>query len=184
MPFPQQLLSKLVRSLEPDLGTSLCLHPPLGSCPPAQEEELELGFDYAELAQSTDGYSGSDLKNLCIAAAYCPIREFLEAEKGAKQHQQVEEGNGSKGGAAGTEEGARRVAGGAGAGSASGTHAQHVAPQPPAIRPTSLADFRLASKQVTASSCSDSATMAELRRWNDQYGEGGSRQKEQLHYYT
>ena len=28
------------------------------------------------------------------------------------------------------------------------------------------------------------ATMGELKRWNDQYGEGGSRQKEQLAYYT
>ncbi|CAA3013569.1 Hypothetical predicted protein [Olea europaea subsp. europaea] len=30
----------------------------------------------------TDGFSGSDLKNLCIAAAYCPVREFLRKEKG------------------------------------------------------------------------------------------------------
>lgn len=38
--------------------------------------------------------------------------------------------------------------------------------------------------QVTASTHTDSATMSELKRWNDQYGEGGSRQKEHFAYYT
>eukprot|EP00898_Chlorokybus_atmophyticus_P008938 jgi/Chlat1/9045/Chrsp94S08357 len=47
-------------------------------------EELATGFDFTECAQLTDGYSGSDLKNLCMAAAYRPIREILEAEKKAK----------------------------------------------------------------------------------------------------
>ena len=60
----------------------------------------------------------------------------------------------------------------------------HVAPQPLAMRAISLADFRAAARQVTASAVADSASMGELRRWNDQYGEGGSRQKEQLAYYT
>ena len=33
-----------------------------------------------ELAELTEGYSGSDLKNLCVAAAYRPIRELLKNE--------------------------------------------------------------------------------------------------------
>jgi SpoVK/Ycf46/Vps4 family AAA+-type ATPase len=45
------------------------------------DEELSQGFDYGELARMTDGYSGSDLKNLSIAAAYRPIRELLELEE-------------------------------------------------------------------------------------------------------
>lgn len=55
------------------------------------------------------------------------------------------------------------------------THAcallHHTAPIPP-------------PPQVTASTHGDSATMSELKRWNDQYGEGGSRQKEHFLYYT
>ncbi|KAL6524468.1 hypothetical protein OROHE_016139 [Orobanche hederae] len=43
-------------------------------------ENLESGFPFEQLANSTDGYSGSDLKNLCIAAAYRPVQELLEEE--------------------------------------------------------------------------------------------------------
>lgn len=32
------------------------------------------GFKAEELAAMTDGYSGSDLKNLCTSAAYRPVR--------------------------------------------------------------------------------------------------------------
>ncbi|KAK9130046.1 hypothetical protein Sjap_010533 [Stephania japonica] len=45
------------------------------------QESLEPGFQYEELANVTEGYSGSDLKNLCIAAAYRPVQELLEEEK-------------------------------------------------------------------------------------------------------
>ncbi|GLJ50452.1 hypothetical protein SUGI_1074980 [Cryptomeria japonica] len=45
------------------------------------QERLDSGFDFNDLAHATEGYSGSDLKNLCIAAAYRPIQELLEEEK-------------------------------------------------------------------------------------------------------
>ncbi|KAF6137701.1 hypothetical protein GIB67_023635 [Kingdonia uniflora] len=44
------------------------------------KENLEPGFKYNELANVTEGYSGSDLKNLCIAAAYRPVQELLAEE--------------------------------------------------------------------------------------------------------
>jgi SpoVK/Ycf46/Vps4 family AAA+-type ATPase len=47
-------------------------------------EELAPGFSADELAALTDGYSGSDLKALCVAAAYRPIRELLAAEDAAR----------------------------------------------------------------------------------------------------
>ncbi len=37
-----------------------------------------------KLATRTDGYSGSDLHNLCVAAAYTSVRDFLKAETDAK----------------------------------------------------------------------------------------------------
>ncbi|KAJ3437821.1 aaa-type atpase family protein-related [Anaeramoeba flamelloides] len=49
-----------------------------------QDEILEENFDTQLLAQETVNYSGSDLKNLCIAAAYEPIRDFLKNEKKMK----------------------------------------------------------------------------------------------------
>ncbi|KAK6780777.1 hypothetical protein RDI58_022961 [Solanum bulbocastanum] len=48
------------------------------------KEELAPNVDLEAIATMTDGYSGSDLKNLCVSAAHCPIREILEKEKKEK----------------------------------------------------------------------------------------------------
>ncbi|XP_057804567.1 uncharacterized protein LOC131019956 isoform X2 [Salvia miltiorrhiza] len=99
-------------------------------------ENLETGFPLEQLANSTEGYSGSDLKNLCIAAAYRPVQELLEEEiKGGK---------------------------------IDGV---------PVLRPLRLEDFTHAKTKVGPSVAFDAATMNELRKWNEQYGEGGSRKK-------
>ncbi|GFZ15714.1 P-loop containing nucleoside triphosphate hydrolases superfamily protein [Actinidia rufa] len=45
------------------------------------KENVEPEFQFGKLADATEGYSGSDLKNLCIAAAYRPVQELLEEEK-------------------------------------------------------------------------------------------------------
>ncbi|XP_011005218.1 PREDICTED: uncharacterized protein LOC105111534 [Populus euphratica] len=96
-------------------------------------ENLEPDFQFDKLANATEGYSGSDLKNLCIAAAYRPVEELLEEEKGGKN------------GAA------------------------------PALRPLNLNDFIQSKAKVGPSVSFDAASMNELRKWNEQYGEGGSR---------
>ncbi|MCL7027408.1 hypothetical protein MKW94_020774 [Papaver nudicaule] len=100
------------------------------------QENLECDFKYGDLANATEGYSGSDLKNLCIAAAYRPVQELLEEEK--------------KG------------------------CAESISP---ALRPLNLADFIEAKAKVGASVAYDASSMNELRKWNDQYGEGGSRKR-------
>ncbi|PIA47903.1 hypothetical protein AQUCO_01400478v1 [Aquilegia coerulea] len=99
-------------------------------------ENLESDFKYDELANATEGYSGSDLKNLCVAAAYRPVQELLEEER--------------KGGA------------------------NDVAA---ALRPLYLDDFIQAKAKVGASVAYDATSMNELRKWNEQYGEGGSRKR-------
>ncbi|WMV36275.1 hypothetical protein MTR67_029660 [Solanum verrucosum] len=48
------------------------------------KEELTPNVDLEAIANMTEGYSGSDLKNLCVTAAHCPIREILEKEKKEK----------------------------------------------------------------------------------------------------
>ncbi|CAA0816548.1 AAA-type ATPase family protein, partial [Striga hermonthica] len=45
------------------------------------KEDLSPDVDLDTVASMTDGYSGSDLKNLCVTAAHRPIREILEKEK-------------------------------------------------------------------------------------------------------
>ncbi|CAN1255121.1 Outer mitochondrial transmembrane helix translocase [Linum perenne] len=103
-----------------------------------QNENLQSDFHFEELANATDGYSGSDLKNLCIAAAYRPVQEVLEKESKEKKDDYVE---GSS------------------------------------LRPLTLDDFIQAKAKVGPSVSFDAASMNELRKWNEQYGEGGSRRK-------
>ncbi|TVU28518.1 hypothetical protein EJB05_20039 [Eragrostis curvula] len=100
------------------------------------KEKLESDFKFEELANATEGYSGSDLKNLCIAAAYRPVHELLEGEK--------------KGGM--------------------GNESSY-------LRPLKLDDFIQAKAKVSPSVSYDATSMNELRKWNEQYGEGGSRTK-------
>ncbi|KAL8538413.1 hypothetical protein ACS0TY_000423 [Phlomoides rotata] len=44
-------------------------------------EDLAEDVDFDEIAQMTNGFSGNDLKNLCIAAAHCPITEIVLKDK-------------------------------------------------------------------------------------------------------
>eukprot|EP00243_Klebsormidium_subtile_P003995 TRINITY_DN1777_c0_g1_i1.p1 TRINITY_DN1777_c0_g1~~TRINITY_DN1777_c0_g1_i1.p1 ORF type:complete len:674 (+),score=306.34 TRINITY_DN1777_c0_g1_i1:68-2023(+) len=50
-----------------------------------EKEELGSDIDYKELAEATEGYSGSDLKNMCVTAAYRPVRELLNKLKKDKE---------------------------------------------------------------------------------------------------
>lgn len=69
-------------------------------------ERLGGDVDVAALAERTQGYSGSDLKQLCVQAAMRPVREFLEQEGKA-----VEEVAAEEGGAGAPAEGAAHVQG-------------------------------------------------------------------------
>ncbi|XP_048233684.1 uncharacterized protein LOC8286329 isoform X2 [Ricinus communis] len=100
-------------------------------------ENLETGFQFDKLANATEGYSGSDLKNLCIAAAYRPVQELLEEEKVHSDKDSVSQ----------------------------------------TIRPLNLDDFIQSKAKVGPSVAFDASSMNELRKWNEQYGESGSRRK-------
>ncbi|XP_027356104.1 uncharacterized protein LOC113865618 isoform X2 [Abrus precatorius] len=100
------------------------------------QENLDPDFEFDKLANLTDGYSGSDLKNLCIAAAYRPVQELLEEEK--KEHNDSTTS---------------------------------------VLRPLNLDDFIQSKSKVGPSVAYDATSMNELRKWNEMYGEGGSRTK-------
>lgn len=117
------------------------------------KEELEPHVNLEAVANMTDGYSGSDLKNLCVTAAHCPIREILEKEKKEKNAAMAE---------------SRPLP------------ALHSSAD---IRPLKLEDFKYAHEQVCASVSSESTNMNELLQWNELYGEGGSRKKRSLSYF-
>ncbi|KAL8160498.1 hypothetical protein V2J09_002035 [Rumex salicifolius] len=52
-----------------------------------QGERVEGGMDFNHLAEMCDGYTGSDIYELCKQAAYLPIRELLDDERsGSPSH--------------------------------------------------------------------------------------------------
>ncbi|KAM1064762.1 hypothetical protein ACFX15_019846 [Malus domestica] len=100
------------------------------------QENLAPGFQFDKLSEATEGYSGSDLKNLCIAAAYRPVQELLEEEKKDIKSDAAT-----------------------------------------VLRPLNLDDFIQSKAKVGPSVSYDASSMNELRKWNEQYGEGGTRRK-------
>ncbi|XP_004511542.1 uncharacterized protein [Cicer arietinum] len=129
------------------------------------KEKVDEGLDFKELATMTEGYSGSDLKNLCTTAAYRPVRELIQKEiqKDSEKKKKDAEGQNSEDAQDGEEE----------------VKQERVI----TLRPLNMQDFKVAKSQVAASFASEGAGMNELKQWNDLYGEGGSRKKEQLTYF-
>ncbi|KAH7686248.1 Adenosinetriphosphatase protein [Dioscorea alata] len=139
------------------------------------KEKVDEGLDYRELATMTEGYSGSDLKNLCTTAAYRPVRELIQREK-IKELERKKKGDGEK------------------SVDSSETKDKDGEPvtseikdkdgdQTIILRPLNMDDMRQAKNQVAASFASEGSIMGELKQWNDLYGEGGSRKKQQLTYF-
>jgi len=52
-----------------------------------------------------------------------------------------------------------------------------------AIRALTIKDFQKSVKEISASVSEDAFSIAELRKWNEMYGEGGNRRKESLSYF-
>ncbi|KAJ6820766.1 uncharacterized protein M6B38_394045 [Iris pallida] len=135
------------------------------------QEVVEEGLDYKELATMTEGYSGSDLKNVCMTAAYRPVRELIQKEKlkELEKKQKVDKGENmteasetkEQDGATKEEDGVEEIT----------------------LRPLNMEDMKQAKNQVAASFAAEGAVMSELRQWNELYGEGGSRKKQQLTYF-
>ncbi|KAK3220012.1 hypothetical protein Dsin_013982 [Dipteronia sinensis] len=128
------------------------------------KEKVE-DLDFKELAVMTEGYSGSDLKNLCVTAAYRPVRELIQQErkKDLEKKRREETGKSSEDASDSKEEGEE----------------EHEI----ILRSLNMEDMRQAKNQVAASFSSEGSIMNELKQWNDLYGEGGSRKKEQLTYF-
>ncbi|CAH8256151.1 unnamed protein product [Arabidopsis lyrata] len=108
------------------------------------KEDLSPDFDIDAVASMTNGYSGNDLKNLCVTAARRRIKEIVEKEKSERDAALAE----------GRVPPAR-------SGSSD-------------IRALNIEDFRNALELVSMSVSSESVNMTALRKWNEHYGEGGS----------
>jgi len=133
-----------------------------------KNEDLSSGVDLNEIAKLTDGYSGSDLNSLCIAAAYQPIREYLKKEKQDKPLEQISVSTSIP----------------ISSGLASSQTINPEERETPPLRAMIMSDFVNAMKEISASVSENAHAIAELRKWNELYGEGGSRKKTTLTYYV
>ncbi|KAF8117747.1 hypothetical protein N665_0008s0098 [Sinapis alba] len=111
------------------------------------KEDVSDDVDLDKVASMADGYSGSDLKNLCATAANRPVKEILEKEKKERVAAKAE----------GKDPPALY-------GSSD-------------IRALNMQDFTYAHKKMCASVSAGSVAMKELQEWNNHYGEGGSKNK-------
>jgi SpoVK/Ycf46/Vps4 family AAA+-type ATPase len=156
--FPRRLMVDL-----PDSGSRARILKKI-----TEKEELAADVDLEALAETLDGYSGSDLRNLCVSAAMEPVREILAAERAAN--------GGEIGGAGGLK---KSGCGGDG----NGDSLEVEEAEEEEVRALEMRDFQKAATSMSASVSEDAPSVAELRKWNATYGENGSRRKEPLAYF-
>ncbi|XP_074352363.1 uncharacterized protein LOC141691532 [Apium graveolens] len=96
------------------------------------KEDLGYGVSLETVASMTDGYSDSDLKELCMTTAHCPRRELLEIEEKERALALAEK------------------------------RPSHVLHSASDLHPLSIDDFKFAHEQVCASVSSESKNMDEL----------------------
>ncbi|XP_022958601.1 uncharacterized protein LOC111459779 isoform X1 [Cucurbita moschata] len=152
-------------------------------------------LDFKELATMTEGYSGSDLKNLCVTAAYRPVRELLQQERlkdlekkqrELKEKEQEEEEKTETEMETETKnenENENDKKKENNSEDMTVTKEEEKEEQVIILRPLNMDDMRQAKNQVAASFASEGSVMNELKQWNELYGEGGSRKKQQLTYF-
>jgi SpoVK/Ycf46/Vps4 family AAA+-type ATPase len=145
------------------------------------KEDLESDFDFKAVGDMTEGFSGSDLKNLCISAAYMPIREIIEKEKKEGKEMDLSKTKKSKKADKGKEK-----ADDAMVQEDEEDEDEEEDPEerePPEIRALGMEDFVKAKKENSASVHEDARAVGELRKWNEMYGEGGNARGKDLSYF-
>ncbi|GJM89873.1 hypothetical protein PR202_ga06098 [Eleusine coracana subsp. coracana] len=154
------------------------------------KEKVEENIDFKELATMTEGYSGSDLKNLCVTAAYRPVRELLKKEREKELERRAKEAKEKTATAENSEtpenskeKSENKEQDSEGKTNSSEAKAEDAKEVTINLRPLTMEDLRQAKNQVAASFAAEGAVMNELKQWNELFGEGGSRKKQQLTYF-
>ncbi|KAK3134734.1 hypothetical protein QOZ80_5BG0410040 [Eleusine coracana subsp. coracana] len=154
------------------------------------KEKVEENIDFKELATMTEGYSGSDLKNLCVTAAYRPVRELLKKEREKELERRAKEAKEKTATAENSEtpenskeKSENKEQDSEGKTNSSEAKAEDAKEVTINLRPLIMEDLRQAKNQVAASFAAEGAVMNELKQWNELFGEGGSRKKQQLTYF-
>ncbi|OTA91056.1 hypothetical protein M434DRAFT_397538 [Hypoxylon sp. CO27-5] len=144
--LPRKLLIDL--PLEADRAAILRIH--------LKDELLdEETVSIDDIAKRTPLYSGSDLKNVCVAAAMAAVKEELELEEQQKQQQQEQKSQADQ-----TEN--------------AGTYSSSGGGESKKRRVLAGRHFDKALREIGASVSEDMATLTAIRKFDEKYGDGGA----------
>ncbi|ESK96837.1 hypothetical protein Moror_6415 [Moniliophthora roreri MCA 2997] len=121
-----------------------------------RDETLAPNLDVNILAQQTDGFSGSDLKNLCVSAAIDAVKEHIKLPWATTTS--------PASGSMTTESESEKA------------HESSVSSELKA-RVLARRNFDKALREITPSSSEALGSLAALRKWNEEFGEGRNNRK-------
>ncbi|KAI0256767.1 hypothetical protein BJV78DRAFT_1272850 [Lactifluus subvellereus] len=128
-----------------------------------RDEDLSPEVDLKILARDTPTFSGSDLKHVCVSAALDAVKENVSVPWVVEKSTSVSQD-------------AQQTSDADGDGASQPLDDPSSATQRRILRPH---NFAKALKEITPSASESLGTLADLRRWNDEFGEGRKR-KEQV----
>jgi len=133
-----------------------------------RDEVLSPEVDLKVLARDTLTFSGSDLKHLCVSAALDAVKENVSVPwvvERSEKNPSSSKGTSQMSNADGDGDGATQ----------SSEDSAASTPQRRILRPH---NFAKALREITPSASESLGTLADLRRWNDEFGEGRKRKKQ------
>ncbi|KAK6435996.1 hypothetical protein LTR95_007817 [Oleoguttula sp. CCFEE 5521] len=138
-------------------------------------EQLADDVDLTALAERTPLYSGSDLKNLCVAAALTAVKEGIEKGAAAKDNEQTPQSAESE-----LSKDAEPSSTFSDASSTSNLRPfskPPKTPQTPERRVLTTSHFDKAIAEISASVSEDMRTLTAIRKFDEQYGDRRGRRK-------
>lgn len=121
-------------------------------------ENLDQSVKLSSLASKTEGYSGSDLKNLCVAAAIASLQDLVHKELGNPLHDSVAD--------------IRKLAKIIPENLTNSSSNNESVAKSSDVRILGEKHFQTALNQVNASISDEMGSVFELRKWDKQYGDG------------
>ncbi|GJJ12095.1 hypothetical protein Clacol_006336 [Clathrus columnatus] len=123
-----------------------------------RDETLSSELDLHDLAKRTESFSGSDLKHLCVAAALDAVKEGVVLPWNVPK--QTVDANSVSGDTSSNNE--------------------SVPPSSTLSRVLTKLHFTKALREITPSASESLGTLADLRKWNEEFGEGGKQRKRKM----
>ncbi|KAH9856997.1 AAA-domain-containing protein [Lenzites betulinus] len=152
-----------------------------------RDETLADDVDLRQLAKKTESFSGSDLKHLCVSAALDAVKERVVVPWRQQPSQPVVielEEAASTSDAPADATASEPLASAAPEATAAEAVASETEPESPETLPHARSlywrNFEQALKEITPSASEALGSLAELRKWNDEFGEGRRAKKRQV----